>query len=671
MEAEFHLITNITLALVAAFVGGLLARVIGLPTIVGYLVAGIAIGPFTPGYEGDVEAIAELAEIGIIFLMFGVGLHFSLRDLWVVRDIALPGAVIQMTIATLLGIGLTQLWGWSLQSSIILGLALSIASTVVLLRGLEDHGLLNTIHGRVAVGWLVLEDIATVIILVILNAVGGETQGSMLQTVGLTLAKAAVFVVLMLVAGIRFIPWLFSKVIFLKSRELFILTVVVVALGTAFAASEFFGVSLALGAFLAGVTIHESTSSYQVGADVEPFREVFSILFFVSVGMLVNPYFLVANAGQVLAISVIIIIAKPIIAAVFAFSRPYPARTGLIVGAGLSQIGEFSFLLGSSAVALHFLDANQYSLILAGAVISIVANPLMFRLINPAENLLKRNPRVWAMLNRHGPAQPLPGEHFKDHVVVVGYGRVGHHIVDVLEYLKISTLVVDAEATRVAELDKLGVPTLFGDAANSEVLKHAGLNNARALVVTVPDEATAEVVVATAREITPTLPIIARAGTQKGVVRLAELGAQDVIHPELEGGLEVVRHTLLRLGLPPVEVQKYTDIVRSDHYDVEISSPDEFNLLEQLLHAFRGMEIIWHEVDANSPLVGRTVANVGIRDTTGASVIAIKREDEIIANPKSALEFRAGDVIGIIGDEKQVVDAKQYLLQFRAETSSV
>ncbi|TAH51203.1 MAG: sodium:proton exchanger [Chloroflexota bacterium] len=656
---EFHLLTNITVALVAAFLGGVIARRLGLPTIVGYLLAGIVIGPFTPGFVGDVGAISELAEIGIIFLMFGVGLHFSLRDLWVVRDIALPGAVLQMALITALGFALTQWWGWSPDASLIFGLAISIASTVVLLRALEDRGLLNTIHGRVAVGWLVVEDIVSVGILVFLRAFG-EGGDSLLQTTLLTLVKAGIFVGLMLLIGTRFIPWLFVRMAFTESRELFILTVIVVALGTAFAASEFFGVSLALGAFLAGITISESTTSYQVGADVLPFREVFSILFFVSVGMLVNPMYLVTNAWQVLAVTALVVIAKPILTALLAFVFPYPARTALIVGAGRSQIGEFSFLLGTSALSLRLLNSDQYSLILACAVLSIIANPLVFRAVQPTENWLKRHPALWKRLDRHGPAPASP-EHLDNHVVIVGYGRVGHHVVDVLEHLKIPRLVVDATAERVAELDKMGVPTLFGDAANSEVLKHASLPHARALVVTVPDEATAEVVVASARKIAPELPIIARAGTQAGVLRLAEMGAQDVIHPELEGGLEIVRHTLLRLGLPPLQVQQYTDIVRRDHYDVEISSTDEYSLLEQLLYAFRGMEIVWHEVGSNSALINQTVATAGIRDQTGASIIAIKRGDDIFANPKSAFRFQSGDIIGIIGDGPQVVAAKQFL----------
>lgn len=653
------MLTNITVALFAAFLGGIIARRLNLPTIVGYLLAGIVIGPFTPGFVGDVGAIGQLAEIGVIFLMFGVGLHFSLRDLWVVRDIALPGAVIQMALVTALGFGLTQLWGWTIGASLIFGVAISIASTVVLLRALEDRGLLNTIHGRVAMGWLVVEDIVSVAILVLLRAFG-ENSDAILQVGLLTMAKAGIFVALMLFIGMRFVPWLFVRMAFIESRELFILTVIVVALGTAFAASEFFGVSLALGAFLAGITINESTTSYQVGADVLPFREVFTILFFVSVGMLVNPLYLIANAGHVLAVTAVVVIAKPILTALFALVFPYPALTALIVGAGRSQIGEFSFLLGTAALGLRLLNADQYSLILACAVLSIVVNPLVFRAVHPIASWLKKHPDLWARLDRHGPAPALP-EQLENHVVVVGYGRVGHHIVDVLEYLKLPRLVVDAEVTRLAELEKLGVPTLFGDAANSEVLKHAGLTRARALVVTVPDEATAEVVVASARALAPQLSIIARAGTQSGVARLAKLGAQDVIHPELEGGLEIVRHTLLRLGLPPVEVQKYTDVVRRDHYDITVSTPEEYRLLEQLAYAQRGLELVWHQVDQAGPLIYQTVMSAGIRDRTGASVVAVLRGEQVIANPKSAFQFQPGDIVGLIGEESQIRAAQEFL----------
>jgi CPA2 family monovalent cation:H+ antiporter-2 len=285
----------------------------------------------------------------------------------------------------------------------------------------------------------------------------------------------------------------------------------------------------------------------------------------------------------------------------------------------------------------------------------------MFRAVPRVEALLKRNRALWAFLNRHGPPPNPQAEGMKDHVVVVGYGRVGHHIVEVLETLGITRLVVDVEAARIQELDKEGIPTLFADAANSEALKHAGLYQARALVVTVPDEATAEVVVAKAREACPTVPIIARAGTEEGVGRLYALGANDVIHPELEGGLEIVRFTLLRLNLPPNEIQKYTDTVRHDHYDYQVSTSEEYRSLEQLTLALRGLEIQWHIVQPSSPLLGKTVASVGLRDATGASVIAVLRDNQIAANPKSAFEFQAGDVVGIVGEADQIRQAEDFL----------
>jgi monovalent cation:H+ antiporter-2, CPA2 family len=656
-----NLLTNLTIALLTAFVGGALARRLGLPTIVGYLLAGVVIGPFTPGFVGDVDAIGQLAELGVIFLMFGVGLHFSLRDLWVVRDIAIPGAILQMTLVTTLGFFIAQVWGWSLSASLLFGLAISIASTVVLLRQLVDEGLLNSMHGRVAVGWLIVEDIATVFILVVMRAFAPEHQESFWLTTVITLTKSIAFIVLMLFVGARFVPWLLARMAFTGSRELFILTVIVIALGTAFIAAELFGVSLALGAFLAGVMVSESTISYQVGADVLPFREIFAVLFFVSVGMLVNPLYLLDNALLVVVTTLLIVVVKPILAAAIGFLFPYPARTAIVIAAGLSQIGEFSFLLGTAGLELHLIERDQYSLILAGAVLSILFNPIVFRGMPYVETFLKRFPRLWKRLDRHGPARVAATELIKDHVVVVGYGRVGHHIVHVLEYLSIPRLVIEAEAIRTAELERAGTPTLFGDAANSEIITHAGLERAKALVVTLPDEAAAEVVVTLARQIAPSLPIIARASTREGVTRLAELGAQDVIHPELEGGLEIMRYTLLRLKFPPSEVQKYSEMVRRDHYDPSLIPPAEYHILDQMIGAARGMQIAWHKLSASSRIVGRTVAEAHLRDMTGASIIAIIRDQHLIANPKSALEFAVGDLVGIIGDDAQLNSAEQLL----------
>jgi len=662
MHHDLPLLTNITVALLTAFAGGYLARKVGLPSLVGYLLAGMAIGPFTPGFVGETEAIGQLAEMGVIFLLFGVGLHFSLGDLWRVRRIAVPGAVAQMLLASAIGLALTQAWGWSIGAGLVLGIAISIASTVVLLRGLEDHGLLSTPHGQVAVGWLVLEDLATVGILVLLPALaGGSGGGASWQDAALAVLKTALFVGLMLVAGAKLMPWLLTRIAHTRSRELFILAVVALALGTALGAAEYFGVSLALGAFLAGVVVGESDVSHQVAAEVLPFREIFAVLFFVSVGMLVNPAALLANAGHVLSLTALIVLGKAILTFLLGLFLPASGRTMLVVAAGLSQIGEFSFIVGQAGVGLGVLSQDQYGLILAGALLSIVANPLMFNLIPRAERALRRAPGLWRLLERGGPTPAPLEDKMRDHVVVVGYGRVGAHIVSVLERLQVPFLVVEQDAARAAEFQRRAIPTLFGDAANSEIMTHTGLGRARALVVTVPDETAAELIVTAARDLAPGLPIVARAATQAGLRRLAAHGAHDVIHPELEGGLEVVRHTLLALDYPLDQVQDYIDAVRSDAYDTAVTTPEEQRTLDQLMATVRGLRIRWQRLPSASPLIGRTLAEVDLRARTGASVIALVRDRRLLATPKSSTTFLAGDSLGLIGDVEAVAAAERLI----------
>lgn len=663
MHQDFSLIATITMGLITAFIGGYAARKLGLPSLVGYLLAGLAIGPFTPGFVGDAHDAHQLAEMGVIFMMFGVGLHFSLKDLWDVRRIAIPGALLQMTFATLLGLALSQVWGWSFSAGLVLGLAISIASTVVLLRGLSDNGLLNTAHGKVAVGWLILEDLATVGILVLLPALVSGAENP-LQSIGLALLKTGVFVGVVLFAGTRFMPWLLTRIAYTRSRELFILAVVALALGTAFAAYELFGVSLALGAFLAGVVVGESDISHQVGAEVVPFRDIFTVLFFVSVGMLVNPAVIVANAGQIFALTGLIVVGKTLITLLMGVILPAPGRTIIVVAAGLSQIGEFSFIVGQSGVALGLLTQDQYGLILAGALLSIVINPLMFRAIPYMEAILQKIPFLWRQMDTGAPV-PLDGtsdgESTAGHVVIVGYGRVGKHIGRVLKQLGLPYLVIELDAAYATELQKEGIQTLFGDAANSEILTHSGLAHARALVVTVPNETTVEIVVASAHQIAPQLPIIARAGTESGVQRLIALGAQDVIHPELEGGLEIVRHSLLTLGYPMGQIQPYVDAVRRDAYEGVSPTGKGYPVLDQLLNAVRSVEIAWQAVGENSPLIGKSLAEANLRSSVGASVIALIRDREVIPNPKSDMKFYQGDLLGLIGSIPELSAAEHLI----------
>lgn len=657
---DLPLLINITLALIVAFLGGVVARRFGLPTIVGYLLAGIAIGPFTPGWVGDVETIQQLAELGVIFLMFGVGLHFSFGDLWRVRDVAVPGALIQTGAATLIGFGLTRLWGWTPTAGLVLGLAISVASTVVLLRGLMDNSLLNTSHGQAAVGWLVMEDIMSVFILVLMPALAYSANGFNLGAMAVTLLKAAAFVGIMFFIGVRLFPWLLDRIAHTRSRELFILSTLVITLGTAMGASELFGVSLALGAFVAGAIISQSHLSHQVGADLFAFRETFSVLFFVSVGMLVNPAFLMDNLGHVTALTLLVVAGKFFIVLLLGMFFPRPARTFLVVAVGLAQVGEFSFILGQGGLYLGLLNSNQYALILAASLISITINPFLYRLLPVFERWLRRVPGVWRHLEANRPLPEIPAEHLSNHVVVVGYGRIGQHLVDVMRSLNIPILVIESDMEQVDLLNAQEIATLYGDAANSEVITHAHLNQARALVVTLPEESAAALVVAAARDLNPNLPIVVRAGTEEGVRHFAALGADHIVHPELEGGLEMVHHTLLQLGFPLREVHAYSQAVRRDHYDVNTRTTEEHRSLHDLLDASDSIELTWFTVEPHSPLVGKSLLEANLRSHTGASVVALLRNHLTIANPKSMTVFECGDRVGLIGEEEQIEAARRY-----------
>ena len=660
---DVSLLVDIALALAYALIGGLVARRLRLPTIVGYLLAGVALGPFTPGLTGDVESIQQLAELGVILLMFGIGLHFSLNDLWEVRDIAIPGAVLQMAIAAGAGYWMALGWGWSSESALVLGVAISVASTVVLLRGLMDIGALDTPHGRVAVGWLVLEDLATVAILVLLPALLSPGRPSGWYVPALAIGKALLFIALMLVIGKRVIPAVLGAIADTQSRELFVLVALTAALGTALASAYLFGVSLALGAFVAGVVVSESPLSHQVGADLLPFREAFAVLFFVSVGMLVNPDYLLTNWRQVLALSALVVAGKSALAAFIGFAFPYPARTALVVGAGLSQIGEFSFIVGQSGLALGVLDETQYSLILAGAIVSITVNPWMFRLIDPIERSLKGRPRLWDRLNRHGPVIARPAETLDRHIVIVGCGRVGRHIAEVLGQIGVPHLVVEADASRARRLQERGTPVLFGDAANSEILGTVALDRARALVVTVPDDSAALMVVAAARRRvpSPSLHIIARASTWEGARHLKDAGATDIVRPELEGGLEIMRRTLLGLEFPAQEIQRYADAVRSEGLEALPARDDRAHVLEDLGHAMGGLEVGWFTVSDQSAIAGQTISDSNLRLRTGASIVAINRDSAVVSNPGPSERLAPGDRIAVIGSPTEVEDAGRLL----------
>jgi monovalent cation:H+ antiporter-2, CPA2 family len=409
---ETELIAILAVGLSVAFLGGLVAVRLGLSPIIGYLLAGVALGPFTPGFVADVHLAPQLAEVGVILLMFGVGNHFSIGDLLSVRRIAVPGAIGQAAIATVLGFGVTRLWGWSIGAGLVFGLALSVASTVVLLRALEARGQLTSEPGRIAIGWLLVEDLITVVVLVLLPALAPllrqETAGpvgtldvtALGGTLVLTFVKVAVFIVLMLIGGVRVIPWILRWVEATGSRELFVLAILAIALGIAYGAAELFGVSFALGAFVAGVVVNESEFSHRAAEEAMPMREAFAVLFFVSVGMLIDPAFLVADVGRILAVVAIIMVGKAIAALALVRLLGGTRETGLVVAAGLSQVGEFSFILGSVGMALGLLSVEGNNLILAGALVSITFNPLLFAAIEPLRARMAGHRRLAHMTER-------------------------------------------------------------------------------------------------------------------------------------------------------------------------------------------------------------------------------------------------------------------------------
>ena len=563
MPHDVPLITTIAAALGLALIMGFVATRLKLPALVGYLIAGIIIGPATPGFVADVELSNQLAEIGVMLLMFGVGLHFSLDDLLAVRRIALPGAIVQIAVATLLGIGVTALWGWSLAAGVVFGLALSVASTVVLLRALEDRGVLESVNGRIAVGWLVVEDLVMVLVLVLLpplsvwlggnSAVPAEGTGdqSLLTTLVLTLGRVSVFIALMLVVGRRLFPWLLWQIARTGSRELFTLCVIAAAVGIAYGSAELFGVSFALGAFFAGMVMRESPLSYRAAEESLPLRDAFSVLFFVSVGMLFDPNVIINQPLKLLEVLAIIVFGKSLAAFFLVLLFRYPMNTALTVSASLAQIGEFSFILASLGVALGLLPTEGQSLILAGAIISIALNPLVFRAIEPAQAWIRSRSKLAQTLERpDDPLAVLPMtvdlNRLTGQVVLVGYGRVGRRIGEALTANGISFVVAEENREIVEKLRESGVPTVSGDASEPTVLIQAHVHRARMLVIATPDTLDVRRMIEIARTVNPRIETVVRTHSEEEAVLLEKENAGKVFLGEHELALAMTRYVLER-----------------------------------------------------------------------------------------------------------------------------
>ncbi|HEU4829705.1 MAG TPA: YbaL family putative K(+) efflux transporter [Gemmatimonadales bacterium] len=553
MPHQTALIATIAAGLGLAFLFGLLAVRLRLPPLVGYLVAGIAVGPHSPGFVADPGLAQQLAEIGVILLMFGVGVHFSPGDLLAVRRIALPGAAAQITAATLLGAGVAHLWGWSWGEGIVFGLCLSVASTVVLLRALEDRGLLDTVDGRIAVGWLVVEDLVTVLVLVLLPALAvslggtapagsaGAAGGSIGGALAVTLAKVGAFVVLMFAVGRRVVPWLLERVARTGSRELFTLSVLAVALGIAVGASALFGVSFALGAFFAGMVVNGSDLSHEAAADALPLQDAFSVLFFVAVGMLFDPGILLQQPLELVAVVLIIMIGKSLAAFAIVIAFGYPAHTALTISASLAQIGEFSFILAALGLSLGLLPPEGQSLIVAAALLTISLNPAAFAGAARLVGWLQRRPGLLDRIERRAavpaPSPALDQTGLHDHAIIVGFGRVGSTIGEALAAQRVPYVVVEQDREAFERIRDRGIPALYGNASRAGVLQAARPERARLILITTPDPFQARAVLELARRANPAIHTVVRthseeerAYLERQEVGLAVLGERELAH---------------------------------------------------------------------------------------------------------------------------------------------
>ncbi|MEN9490496.1 MAG: hypothetical protein RJA63_945 [Pseudomonadota bacterium] len=562
MDHNISLITTLAAGFSIALVLGFLAERMRMPALVGYLVTGILIGPATPGFVADVHLASQLAEIGVMLLMFGVGLHFSLKDLLAVKRIALPGAVVQMGLATVLGMAVAHVWGWSWGSGLIFGLSLSCASTVVLLKALEARGVLESMNGRIAVGWLVVEDLATVLVLVLLPPLAGllgsttvasGEGGALWLTLGKTLLLVGAFIALMLVVGRRLLPWLLWQVSRTGSRELFTLAVIAAAIGIAFGAAQLFKVSFALGAFFAGMVMRESEFSHRAAQESLPLRDAFSVLFFVSVGMLFQPGVVVDMPLHVLATIAIIIVGKSLAAALLVLALRYPLNTALTVAASLAQIGEFSFILAGLGLTLGLLPAEGMSLVLAAALLSIALNPLLFAAVEPLRRwVLARSAFARKLEQRGDPYAELPEsterQYLEGQVVLVGHGRVGRRIADGLRQRGIPFVVVEHNRETVDALRKQGLAAVSGDATEALVLVQAHIAKAAMLVVATPDAIDARQIAATARELNPAIEIVLRTHSEEESALLRKEAIGTVFFGEEELARGMAAHVLQRFA---------------------------------------------------------------------------------------------------------------------------
>ena len=637
---------DIALILVAALVGGVVAQRLGLPLILGYIFAGVLVGPNTGGPTvGEIHDIELLAEIGVALLLFTIGLHFSLDELAPVRRVALVGTAVQMALTVAFGYGLGRLLGFGWQEAVWFGALLSLSSTAVVLKTLSERGVMGTLSSRVMIGMLIVQDLAVVPLIILLPELGNFGEG--LSELGVAVLRATIFMVLMVIFGRRVLPWLMARIAAWNSRELFLISVVAIGLGVGYG-TYLFGLSFAFGAFVAGVVLSQSDYSHQALADVEPLRDVFTMLFFVSVGMLLDPAFLVENAGIVALVVLLVFAVKGLLFAGVVRAFGYGNIVPFAVGLGLFQVGEFSFVIARVGLDAGAISQRSYSIMLTTAVVTMALTPFTTRLV----------PFLYGRWRERFPREllrtfNLPERGLGDHVLIAGYGSVGTFVTRLLGRLGRQFVVVDSNPERTDEARGSGYPTVFGDAGADPVLEAAGVRRARLVIVTIPDPVGARLVVERVRSINPNVHVVVRSTTVEQLDELGRLGVYEAVHPESEAGLELGRQALYHLGVAPGDIQRFADEVRRELYAPITRRGVDEDLLAQLRRATREIETEWVTLPGGDTLAGKTIGELRIRSSTGASIVAVVRGEEVMPNPGPELALRAGDLVGVLGTPDQ------------------
>ena len=581
LTEELAFILGLGSAVGFALVGGVIAVRLGQPAIIGYLLAGVAIGPFTPGFVGDVNQIATLADVGIVLLLFALGVEFEIGELRNIRRLALPGGTLQIVSVILVGAAILIGVGYGVPEALVVGACLSISSTLVVIKTLIDRGELDSLHGRAAIGWSIVQDIATIMFIVALPTLAGG--GDVVGPFAIAISKAVVFLLLAYFVGTRLLPWLFNHVSRLGSSELFLLVVVATALLTAFVSSAVFGLSLALGAFVGGIVVSESDQSQQAGAEIIPFRDLFAVLFFVSVGMLVNPVALLESAPLIAVLTVVAVLVKGAAIAVFGATFGLPIRSAILLGGAMAQVGEFSFILAEEALHLELISESIYNIILGTAVVTIILTPATTRATTALALRLEARRDALAIARASEPdgQRPIEGTpgtsrterafeaddaEARSSIVVLGGGRVGRVVIRAVRSRGFRCIVIDRDSRRLEEARALGASTIFGDAANPHILERAGLDRARVVIVAIGDPLTARLATERARRLNPRLTIAARGRGRAEIAELRRLGAGRVSDPDAEAAFELARHALQRMGVSGPELIGIVTGLRKDAY---------------------------------------------------------------------------------------------------------